>query len=110
MKKAGKTLLWCVSRFGVATILFGLSRIFWFPLAMLFLTAVFDSVSVIVRHTLLQLPTPDEMRGRIFAVNNVFIGSSNEFGGAESGLTAAGVVPNPSGTTETIGPNSAASI
>jgi hypothetical protein len=67
MKKAGKTLLWCVNRFGVATILFGLSRIFWFPLAMLFLTAVFDSVSVIVRHTLIQLLTPDEMRGRISA-------------------------------------------
>ena len=56
---------------------------------MLFLTGAFDSVSVIVRHTLVQLLTPDEMRGRISAVNNIFIGTSNEFGALESGLTAA---------------------
>ena len=88
MKKAGKTLLWSVTGFGVATILFGLSRIFWFSLAMLFLTGVFDSVSMIVRHTLIQLLTQDEMRGRISVVNNIFIGSSNEFGAVKSGLTA----------------------
>jgi hypothetical protein len=56
---------------------------------MLFLTGAFDSVSVIVRHTLVQLLTPDELRGRISAVNNIFIGTSNEFGALESGLTAA---------------------
>jgi MFS family permease len=89
MKKAGKTLLWCVTGFGVATVVFGLSRYLWLSLAMLFLTGVFDSVSVVVRHTLLQLVTPDTMRGRISAVNNIFIGTSNELGALESGLTAA---------------------
>jgi hypothetical protein len=56
---------------------------------MLFLTGVFDSVSVVIRHTIVQLLTPDEMRGRISAVNNIFIGTSNELGALESGLTAA---------------------
>jgi MFS family permease len=89
MKHAGKTLLWCVTGFGLATIIFGLSRSLWVSLAMLFMTGVFDSVSVVVRHTLLQLLTPDTMRGRISAVNNIFIGTSNELGALESGLTAA---------------------
>ena len=89
MKQAGKTLLWCVTGFGAATIVFGLSHWLWLSLAMLFLTGVFDSVSVVVRHTLLQLLTPDTMRGRISAVNNIFIGTSNELGALESGLTAA---------------------
>ena len=89
MRRAGRTLLWCVSGFGVATIIFGASHWFWLSLAMLFLTGVFDSVSVVVRQTLVQLLTPDEMRGRISAVNNIFIGTSNEFGAVESGLTAA---------------------
>jgi MFS family permease len=89
MKHAGKTLLWCVTGFGLATIVFGLSRYLWLSLAMLCLTGVFDSVSVVVRHTLLQLLTPDTMRGRISAVNNIFIGTSNELGALESGLTAA---------------------
>lgn len=89
MKHAGKTLLWCVAGFGIATIIFGLSRSLWLSLAMLFMTGVFDSVSVVVRHTLLQLLTPDSMRGRISAVNNIFIGTSNELGALESGLTAA---------------------
>ncbi|HSH39272.1 MAG TPA: MFS transporter [Chthoniobacterales bacterium] len=89
MKQAGKTLLWCVAGFGLATIIFGLSRNLWLSLAMLFMTGVFDSVSVVIRHTLVQLLTPDEMRGRISAVNNIFIGTSNELGALESGLTAA---------------------
>jgi len=89
MKHAGKTLLWCVTGFGAATIIFGLSHYLWLSLAMLFMTGVFDSVSVVVRHTLLQLLTPDAMRGRISAVNNIFIGTSNELGALESGLTAA---------------------
>jgi MFS family permease len=89
MRQAGRTLLWCVSGFGVATIAFGASRWFWLSLLMLFLTGVFDSVSVVVRQTLVQLLTPDEMRGRVSAVNNIFIGTSNEFGAVESGLTAA---------------------
>ncbi|MFN2624321.1 MAG: MFS transporter, partial [Chthoniobacterales bacterium] len=89
MNNAGKTLLWCVTGFGLATIVFGFSRYLWLSLAMLFLTGVFDSVSVVIRHTLLQLVTPDSMRGRISAVNNIFIGTSNELGALESGLTAA---------------------
>jgi MFS family permease len=89
MKHAGKTLLWCVTGFGLATIIFGVSHYLWLSLAMLFMTGVFDSVSVVVRHTLLQLLTPDRMRGRISAVNNIFIGTSNELGTLESGLTAA---------------------
>jgi len=89
MSRAGKTLLWCVAGFGVGTVIFGLSRLFWFSLAMLFLIGAFDSVSVIIRGTIVQLVTPDEMRGRVSAVNNIFIGTSNEFGAVESGLTAA---------------------
>jgi len=89
MRQAGRTLLWCVSGFGAATIVFGLSHNLWLSLGMLFLTGVFDSVSVVIRHTIIQLLTPDEMRGRISAVNNIFIGTSNELGALESGLTAA---------------------
>src|SRR4051812_42150901 len=89
MRHAGKTLLWCVAGFGIATVVFGLSRYLWLSLAMLALTGMFDSVSVVVRHTIIQLLTPDEMRGRISAVNNIFIGTSNELGALESGLTAA---------------------
>ena len=89
MKQAGKTLLWCVTGFGIATILFGLSKIFWLSLGLLFLVGAFDSVSVIIRGSIVQLVTPDEMRGRVSAVNNIFIGTSNEFGALESGLTAA---------------------
>lgn len=89
MKHAGKTLLWCVAGFGMATVVFGVSRSLWLSLAALFFTGVFDSVSVVIRHTIIQLLTPDEMRGRISAVNNIFIGTSNELGALESGLTAA---------------------
>jgi MFS family permease len=89
MKHAGKMLLWCVSGFGIATIVFGLSTALWLSLSMLFLAGAFDSVSVIIRGSIVQLVTPDEMRGRVSAVNNIFIGTSNEFGALESGLTAA---------------------
>lgn len=89
IRKAGPTLLWCVAGFGVGTILFGLSRTLWFSLLMLVALGAFDSVSVIIRGTIVQLVTPDEMRGRVSAVNNIFIGTSNEFGALESGLTAA---------------------
>jgi MFS family permease len=88
MKNAGRDLLLAVAGFGIATIIFGISRSFPLSLAMLFLTGAFDNISVVVRHTLVALLTPDEMRGRVSAVNNVFIGASNELGGAESGLTA----------------------
>jgi MFS family permease len=89
MREAGKTLLWCVTGFGLATIIFGLSKALWLSLMMLFLAGALDSVSVIVRGSIVQLVTPDEMRGRVSAVNNIFIGTSNEFGALESGLTAA---------------------
>ena len=89
MRQAGKTLLWCVTGFGLATILFGLSKIFWLSLVLLLLVGAFDSVSVIIRGSIVQLITPDEMRGRVSSVNNIFIGTSNEFGALESGLTAA---------------------
>lgn len=89
MKKAGAAMLWAVAGFGAATIVFGLSRSFWLSLAMLYLCGAFDNISVVVRHTLVQVLTPDEMRGRVSAVNNVFIGASNELGGLESGVTAA---------------------
>ena len=89
MKRTGKTLLWCVSGFGFATILFGLSKVFWLSLGLLFVVGAFDSVSVIIRGSIVQLVTPDEMRGRVSSVNNIFIGTSNEFGALESGLTAA---------------------
>jgi MFS family permease len=89
MRAAGKTLLWCVTGFGLATIIFGLSKMLWLSLSMLFVAGALDSVSVIVRGSIVQLVTPDEMRGRVSAVNNIFIGTSNEFGALESGLTAA---------------------
>ncbi len=88
MKRAGRSLLLAVSGFGAATIVFGLSHSFIVSLLMLYLTGAFDNVSVVVRHTLVQVLTPDEMRGRVSAVNNVFIGASNELGGWESGATA----------------------
>jgi MFS family permease len=88
MRGAGRAMLWAVAGFGVATVVFGFSRSFWLSWAMLFLTGFFDNVSVVVRHTLVQLRTPNEMRGRVSAVNSIFIGSSNELGGFESGLVA----------------------
>lgn len=88
IQKAGRTLLLGVIGFGLATIVFGLSRHFWLSLLMLMLLGAFDSISVIIRHTLVQLLTPDHMRGRVSAVNSLFIGTSNELGGYESGLVA----------------------
>lgn len=82
-------MLIAVACFGLAIIGFGLSDMFWLSLLMLFLTGVFDSISVNVRSTLLQLYTPEHMKGRVSAVNNIFVGSSNELGEFESGLTAA---------------------
>lgn len=87
-KRAGRVLLFAVAGFGAATILFGLSRSFWLSLLMLFLLGGFDNISVVIRSTLLMTRTPDEMRGRVGAVNSLFIGASNELGGFESGLVA----------------------
>lgn len=94
-RRAGAAMLWCVAGFGVCTIFFGLSRSLWISLVALFLLGATDMVSVIVRSTLLQVATPDEMRGRISAVDMIFVGASNELGQFESGLTAKlfGTVP-----------------
>lgn len=93
MENAGRTLLWSVAGFGLATIVFGLSRSYWLSIFMLFLTGMLDMISVVVRHTLVQLLTPDEMRGRVSAINSLFIGTSNELGAFESGAVAALVNP-----------------
>jgi hypothetical protein len=85
---AGRTLLLAVTGFGVVTIVFGLSRWFALSLAMLFLLGALDNISVVIRSTLVLVRTPDEMRGRVGAVNALFIGTSNQLGGFESGLTA----------------------
>ena len=87
-KKAGKKLLACIAGYGVTIIIFGVSDIFALSFAMLLLGGMFDAVSVVIRMTILQLHTPDEMRGRVAAVNTMFISSSNELGAAESGFTA----------------------
>jgi MFS family permease len=94
-RRAGAAMLWCVAAFGVWTVVFGLSRNLVLSLVALVLLGASDMVSVIVRHTVTQLGTPDEMRGRVSAVNMVFIGASNEVGQFESGLTAQwfGTVP-----------------
>ncbi len=87
-RKAGRTLLLTVVGFGVATIVFGISRSFWLSLLMLGLTGAFDNISVVIRSTLLMTRTPNAMLGRISAVNFIFVGASNELGGFESGLAA----------------------
>jgi MFS family permease len=87
-RRAGLRLFICVALFGVATVVFGLSRSLWLSLAALFIAGAADAVSVIIRGSLLQLATPPEMRGRVSAVNSLFIGASNELGEFESGLTA----------------------
>ena len=92
-KQAGKILLWAVAGFGVATIVFGLSRSFGLSLFMLFLTGAFDNISVVIRHTLATILVPDEMRGRVAAVNGLFINASNELGRFESGSVAALTTP-----------------
>ena len=87
-KKAGRILLCSVGGFGIATIIFGVSRSFWLSLLMLFMLGALDSISVVIRSTLLLTRTPDALRGRISAVNYIFVGASNELGGFESGLVA----------------------
>jgi hypothetical protein len=94
-RRAGVVMLGCVALFGIATIVFGLSRNFGLSLIALGFAGAVDMVSVFIRHTLVLLNTPDPMRGRVAAVNSVFIGASNELGEFESGITAAwlGTVP-----------------
>ncbi len=87
-KNAGIKLLVSIFGFGLSIILFGVSTIFWISLVALFLSGVFDGVSVVIRQTILQLKTPDNMRGRVASVNSMFVGSSNELGAFESGVAA----------------------
>ena len=87
-KNAGIKLLAAIFAFGVFTIIFGLSTWFWVSVLALFFSGVADGISVVIRQTILQLKTPDAMRGRVAAVNSIFVGSSNELGAFESGLTA----------------------
>jgi MFS family permease len=88
LQKSGRAMLWAVAAFGLATIAFGFSTWFWFSLLMLFACGAVDNISVVVRHTLVQMLTPDDKRGRVSAVNNLFISTSNELGGFESGTVA----------------------
>ena len=87
-RKAGLKLLVAVFGFGVSIIVFGLSSVFWISVVALFFSGVTDGVSMVIRQTILQLKTPDHMRGRVSSVNSMFVGSSNELGAFESGLTA----------------------
>ena len=94
-KNAGKKLLVAVFYFGISIIIFGISSVFYLSLFALFIYGLTDGISMIIRQTILQLKTPDEVRGRVASVNSIFIGSSNELGAFESGLTAKlmGTVP-----------------
>jgi hypothetical protein len=87
-KNTGKILLYCVAGFGVCMILFALSTNFWLSLLLLIVSGGFDCISVIIRSTLLQTLTPENMKGRVSAVNHIFVGSSNEIGMFESGVMA----------------------
>ncbi|MEJ7747323.1 MAG: MFS transporter [Luteimonas sp.] len=95
-RNAGKLLLWAVAGFGLCIIGFALSRALWLSALMLLLSGMCDGVSVVIRSTILQLATPDHLRGRVSSINGIFIGSSNELGAFESGLAARilGLVPS----------------
>lgn len=94
--KQGRTLLYMVAGFGVCILIFALSKNFWLSFAALFISGLFDGVSVIIRGTIVQLFVPDEMRGRVSSVNSIFVNSSNELGQFESGVAASimGTVPS----------------
>lgn len=87
-RKAGMKLLAAIFGFGICIIIFGISTIFWVSMVALFFSGLTDGVSMVIRQTILQLKTPDHMRGRVASVNSIFVGSSNELGAFESGLTA----------------------
>ena len=87
-RSAGMKLLVAVFGFGISIIVFGLSSVFWVSVVALFFSGITDGVSMVIRQTILQLKTPDHMRGRVSSVNSMFVGSSNELGAFESGLTA----------------------
>lgn len=95
-KRQGYKLFWAIGGFGLCIIIFGLSRVYWISFAALILAGMLDGISVVIRSTVLQLTTPDEMRGRVSSVNSMFVNSSNELGQFESGFTAklfGGAVP-----------------
>ena len=93
LARPGTILLWAVAGFGAATVGFGLSRWFWLSFVALLLTGACDNINVVVRQSLIQLLTPDALRGRVTAVNQIFVGSSNEIGALRAGLTAALIGP-----------------
>jgi predicted MFS family arabinose efflux permease len=95
-KNQGKIMLLCVAGFGMTMIIFGLSTVFWISFAALFLSGLLDGISMIVRSTILQTRTPEEMKGRVSALNSIFIISSNELGAFESGFASRlmGVIPS----------------
>lgn len=95
-KKQGRKLLLAVAGFGTCIIIFGISKLFWLSFGVLLLSGVLDGISVVTRGTIMQLKTPDNMRGRVLSVNSMFINSSNELGQFESGIAARilGVVPS----------------
>jgi MFS family permease len=86
-------LLWAVAGFGGAIVVFGLSQWYWLSFLSLILTGAFDNISVVVRQSLVQLATPDYLRGRVTAMNQIFIGSSNEIGALRAGLMSALIGP-----------------
>ena len=86
--RPGRSFFWAVAGFGLATLVFGLSTVFWLSFIALVMTGVTDNIGVVIRMTVVQLYTPDELRGRVSAVNRVFVSSSNELGALESGLLA----------------------
>src|SRR5439155_10162060 len=88
-----RSLLWAVVGFGIAIVVFGFSHLFWLSLVALFFTGIFDNISVVVRQSLVQLLTPDKLRGRVTAVNQIFVGSSNEIGALRAGLMSALIGP-----------------
>ncbi len=96
LRRSGLVLLWCVAGFGAATVVFGFSRSLWLSLVMLMVLGGLDNVSVVLRQSLVQKKTPDAVRGRVLAVNSIFISCSNQLGAVESGWTAAwfGAVPS----------------
>ncbi|MGD9689234.1 MAG: MFS transporter [Phycisphaerales bacterium] len=102
-KRAGRALLWSVAAFGLATIVFGFSQWFWLSLAALFVAGAADNISVIIRHVLVQVRTPDELRGRVAAVNSLFIECSNELGSFESAVVARAFGPIASAVSGGVG-------
>jgi len=96
VKNSGRKLLLCVAAFGICMIGFAFSHVFWLSGLLLLMSGLFDNVSVVIRGTILQLYTPEHMRGRVASVNSIFIGSSNELGAFESGMAAKlmGLIPS----------------